>query len=407
MLDPRLYPYQREGARFLADRERAYLADPMGLGKTVQAIQAVFLSCGFNGGVRPRVLVVCPASLVRQWESEIEEWGGNDSFGGSDWYVLSYGKLRDIAGFGFYDFMIFDEAHYLKNPEAVRTTAAVELAATKLRGSLWLLSGTPMPNDPRELWVPARLMGVDAGLGYWDWARRYCDMVRFKVRNRWVNKVRGGKRLHELEAMFRPVMLRREADRVLKDLPPLRVTTERLGVTARDLGITDHMLKCSDSDESAMRQIGKAKAQHIAKVLADELERGEYGKIVVMCQHHDVMEEYGVALRDFGVVRLDGTMGLAHRVRAVSAFEHEDNRVFVVQQQAGGVGLNLQCASEMVMAEPDWSPDVNRQAIKRIHRIGQDSPCRARLFMLPGSRDEKVLKAVALKMQMQKEVGLS
>ena len=91
----------------------------------------------------------------------------------------------------------------------------------------------------------------------------------------------------------------------------------------------------------------------------------------------------------------------------IDAFTDDSGvRVFLGQQQSAGEALNLQAASEVVLVEPAWTPDANRQAIKRVHRIGQKDPCRARMFGVEGTLDEAVMKVILLKTQLQTTVGL-
>jgi SNF2 family DNA or RNA helicase len=92
---------------------------------------------------------------------------------------------------------------------------------------------------------------------------------------------------------------------------------------------------------------------------------------------------------------------------AVDNFTNDPRcRVFLAQQTSAGEAINLQAASEIVLVEPAWSPDANRQSVKRIHRIGQDNPCRARIFGVAGSIDAAVMGTVAQKVGHQTEVGL-
>jgi len=149
------------------------------------------------------------------------------------------------------------------------------------------------------------------------------------------------------------------------------------------------------------------KAPLIAKTISNELDDRQYHKIVVLYHHTAVGDILHEALKDFGIVRLDGRSSDRDRMIAIARFSGDDDvRVFLGQQTSAGTGLNLQVANEIVLVEPAWSPDDNRQAVKRVHRIGQENPCRARVFAVSGTLDEAVMKTIALKTQLQETVGL-
>jgi SNF2 family DNA or RNA helicase len=95
----------------------------------------------------------------------------------------------------------------------------------------------------------------------------------------------------------------------------------------------------------------------------------------------------------------------ARRQEEIDGFQKHGG-IFLAQQTAAGIGITLTRAHEIVLVEPSWSPSDNDQAIKRIHRIGQDKPCRARIFLVPDSLDEAVMGTLLRKQKMLTEVGL-
>lgn len=146
---PDLYSYQRRGAAFLGTRNRAYLADQYGLGKSAQAATAARIVDNTCERA-PRTTIVCPAVAVPMWQSEWEKWTGPGQPN-----ILSYDRLRrDPKRAGNPDLVILDEAHYLKNMTAKRSHVAYQLAQNA--PIAWLLSATPMPNHPGELWAPIK-----------------------------------------------------------------------------------------------------------------------------------------------------------------------------------------------------------------------------------------------------------
>ena len=398
-----LYPYQKVGAEFLATSARAYLCDEMGLGKTPQAIVAG--SMADYGGFG---LVICPASVVANWRSELRAWGG---VWGRSVNVVSYASAHHEQGEP-YSTVILDEAHYAKNPEAKRTKVALGIA--KKADRAWLLSGTPMPNDPRELYAPIEALWPEVieALGIRDfdhWTTTFCQRHLRRVRKRRYFAITGSKNIPKLTAQLRGKWLRRLTKDVLKDLPDLRVDLFRLSLKESERAAVQRIL-ASDEDwkrpkPNTRRDLGAIKGGAIGDLVDEELRNGYYDRVVVMFHHLDVAEVLRDRIDDATAI-ISGSLSAARRQAVIDEFNGGKFPVLLVQQQAGGTGINLQSSAEIILAEPDWSPDINRQAIKRIHRIGQTRSCRARIFAAPDTYDEKIMETIKGKILMQKEVGL-
>ncbi len=184
-----LFPHQVEGVAFLLRRRRAILADDMGLGKTRQAIVA--LRTAEPGGP---YLVVCPASVKRNWAREIEAAAPNatvrildgqavDGLPGAEWVVVNYDvlarhveALQHVGWAGF----VFDEAHYIKNHKSQRSKHSRALvdgaAGVAEEGPLvYALTGTPLTNRPRDLFPLLQLVAHPLGKSFLSFAKRYCD----------------------------------------------------------------------------------------------------------------------------------------------------------------------------------------------------------------------------------------
>ena len=395
-----LYPFQREGVDFLKARDRAYLGDEMGLGKTVQTLVAAY-ELGLES-----VVVVCPASLTSNWEKEAAEWAP-----GVDVYPVSYDRVRIDKAFPHPDpqLVILDEAHYLKNPKAKRTKTLIYLLKNVRR--IWLLSGTPMPNDPRELYVPARILNPRGTRDFtaWKWMHTFCQVIE----SHWGPKVVGVKNAGKLREIFRDHFTGRRLNEVSLDLPPLRITTQSLPPVGKLPEELHEALRAMEQEElygegaSRLRRLlGELKAPLVADQIYEEMEDGAYDAIVVMAYHRSVLDVLEHRLKSLGVSRVDGSTPGRRRQEQVELFQRGKTAIFLGQQTAAGVGLTLTRASELVLVEPDWSPENNNQAIKRIHRISQDAPCRARIFTIPGTLDASVMGTLARKTRMIEEVGL-
>lgn len=392
----RLYPYQEVGRDFLLSRRRVYLADKMGLGKSAQAITAART---LNPG---RTIIVAPASAVPNWHAEWEKWGGP-----GEPEIISYAaaaRLRDRRLRA--PLVVLDEAHYAKSPSAKRTRHALALAQRAERA--FLLSATPMPNSPVELYAPVKYLWPEVleELGIRtaaEWMHHFCKVRRTKYGDK-PYAVKNGAQLREILSRF---MLRRTPEDVGLDLPPLRVDLHRLPREDADLSAYEHMEADEQAYASSLRRVlGVAKAPAVARLIHEELESKQYRKIVVLYYHREVGNILRQSFENAGhtVVGFDGSTPQPQRWDAIQAFQTGDAEVFLAQQMSAGVAINLTAANEIVLVEPAWTPDDNSQAIARIRRIGQDRPCRARIFAIAGTIDMNVMATIKAKVKMQREV---
>lgn len=421
-----LFPYQQTGVEFLAARDRALLADGMGLGKTAQAIVAA------NMVGAKTVVVVCPAIARTNWRREWDRWGT-----GQDLHVYSYDaivrrasakdELKALAP----DVLILDEAHYLKSRTSKRTKAFYGpflrgdgLAACAKR--VWLLTGTPCPNDVTELYPhlrglwPELLPGDGKFQTYLD---RYVlwDATPFGM------KILGNKKaaLPELRAVLSSVMLRRRAEEVLKDLPPImwqEVTLDpgRLDpalaaieaspeIKALRAVLEDPNATLEDADQIALATLrkitGQRKAELVVDLVREELRENAYQKVLIFAHHVDVIERMRAALDEFGAVMILGRSPQTQRDQAIDAFQNDPFcQVFIGQIQACATAVTLTATNQVVFAEMSWTPADNLQAAKRAHRIGQDRPVMVRTVSLAGSIDEAITRTLARKSRQINEV---
>jgi SNF2 family DNA or RNA helicase len=447
-------PFQVEGAGWLAARRRALLADEMGLGKTCQAIIAA------DHVAARDVLVLAPAAVCVGWVREFAAWGRMHrparivrqpgDADGEGVRVVSYDKARDPPVLNAlrsrrWDLLVCDEADYLKNPHAARTKAVLGPRCDETAGLVscatyaWGLTGTPMPNSADELWAPLRAFGPralgDPPMSYRTFRKRFCTEVPIGEGR---SKIVGLRNKDELRSRMAPHVLRRRMDDVLPALPPM--THEEIslapGAGAAELAAmladdpelsalstrlfalslvlddsalateTGQLLQTLSADSvSRLRQrTGAVKARVLGPVLAAEMS-GSEDKVVVMVWHTEALDSLQDALAPFGAVRLDGQTKPAERQEAIDAFQSDPGtRVFLGQILAAGAGITLTAGAEIVFAELSWSPRDNAQAARRIRRIGQDRPTRARYPHLAGTIDEAVIRTLRRKTQDIKEI---
>ena len=401
-----LRSYQAFGAKYMLAQKRTILGDEMGLGKTIQALAA--MSHLWHERAGSHFFVVAPAGLVWNWEREIsarapfpafvlhgdeaeaqlERWRAE---GGTA--ITSYATLRNLElgrevlpeGTSI-SMLVADEAHYLKNPEARRTKATRVLVDRSDR--VCLLSGTPLENHPREFVHLIRLVHPEivAALDEADVsAETRADAGRFH------REVAG-------------VYLRRNQRDVLTELPE-RIEVEEwieLDDTAERAA---YAAEVSDGDFMGMRRattltgdvFASSKGERLAEILEDHRESGR--KVIVFSFFLDVLEALS---KRFDVVgTISGSVPPKDRIELVDRLGAiEGHAILAIQIDAGGTGLNLQCASAVVLTEPQLKPTTEAQAIARAHRMGQTERVVVHRLLARGTVDERVWKLLGEKSEL-------
>jgi SNF2 family DNA or RNA helicase len=417
-----LREYQRDGIGWLHQLNQlncpSLLADEMGLGKTLQVLN--FLSSKDALGKIP-VLVVCPASVVPVWQTEV-----NRFFPGTPMRVLSrlqpfdsgepalwissYTQLRrnkhlleDIQ----FEYAILDEAQSIKNPDAKVTHACLSIKSRHRMA----LTGTPMENRPLDLWTLFRFLMP----GFLGTRRHFEDQVKSDAD--FVDRLR---------TQIHPFILRRTKDAVAKDLPPKveidwicpltpvqRRCYEDLtsGAATEFKGSLNSLMKdkrmhlfslltrlrqaCCDPvllpDHPVSATSHSGKLQSLTKRLGEAFEGGS--KVVVFSQFVQFLRrakaEVKMEFPDVPQVELTGAT--IDRERPVQRFEElEGPAVFFISLRAGGTGLNLQVADYVFLLDPWWNPAVEAQAIDRVHRIGQQKRVIVYRMITKGTIEERI-----------------
>lgn len=381
----KLYPYQEIAVDWLLDRNHAYLAADMGLGKTAITITALIRLQYKN------VLVVCPAIVRDHWLKEIEKWGGKDS-----WVVSSYEKAQKLAT--PFSCIVFDEAHYLKSKDSSRTKALLlnKNAVAKDAYKLIFLSGTPAPNNVSELWPVLKAMGC-VGERYSEFVSKYCTFETVYIPGgRSIQVVSGSKRdkLPELKIRIEPYILRITKQQAEIDLPSVVMSTvevegvrescfgdvrEKSFIKNFSEGILEsgnlEALQAVSSSVATLRRLHSLrKVEAVAKLIAMEVGLGLYEKIVVFAHHQEAIENLTVELADRGVRALYMHGGTSAESRALIVEKFQENpfvSVIICGIQSTGIGINLHAANQVLFLEQSYVPGENAQAIARCARIGQ------------------------------------
>ncbi|MFC6287403.1 DEAD/DEAH box helicase [Nocardioides sp. GCM10027113] len=441
-----LMPHQARLVAAAAAGHRTFLlADEPGLGKTAQALLAAQAADAFP------LLVVVPNVVKMNWAREAGLWipgrtatvihgDGHDIDGFADVVVVNYEVLdRHVGWIGNHGFrgMVVDEAHFIKNKTSQRSQHVLQLSE-RIRSRigrplLMALTGTPLINDIEDFqaiweflgWIDAKkplaeLMETleETGLtpqdpGFYPAARR-CVVDLGIVRRRKVDVAADipARRVADL-----PVELDDEAGRSIREaeqeLARRLVARYESALATRKSGAVvdgiDHELvrrvatweredtstPTGENVFTMMRRIGQAKAG-LAADYAAQLARS-VGKVVFFAKHVDVMDaaEETFARRGLRYSSIRGDQTTASRQKNIDAFVNDpDVAVVVCSLTAAGVGLNLQVASNMVLAELSWTDAEQTQAIDRVHRIGQSEPVTAWRVIAAQTIDTRIAELI-------------
>ena len=427
--DQELSPFQIAGVEYALRRDHTLIGDQPGLGKTMQAI------CFCNEIKAKKVLVLCPANIRLQWWKRIQEWttlpgrytvhaimhGKHGVNPHAAFTIVSYDLARTppiwraLAEERF-DVLILDEGHYLKTIDALRTRTVfgggdkpVAASLSSRAGAILDLTGTPLPNRPREAYTAARGLCWDSidFLSEDRFSKRFNPSItRFTDDGRpWIDEKSGrhGELQSRLRANFMVRRLKRDVLPQLK-LPILDIVhvdeTAAVKAALRAeslLQIDPENLEGVDAEilgeiATVRRMMGVAIAPLAADYTDMVLEGGEE-KVVVFYYHKEVRGILEQRLAKYRPLVIDGSTPPSRRGAIVEQFAARGARVLLGQILAVGTGTDgLQDACQRgIAAEPDWVPGVNEQAINRLDRMGQAGTVQFDFLVARGSFSERIL----------------
>lgn len=447
------FPHQIEGAKFLAERPFAVLADEPRVGKTGTAIMAA------DGVGARNILVVTTASGRGVWRKGFNDWS---VFGRPLQILTPKDKLRpdtrvavvgwpSVADYALrvqllardWDVLILDEGHYAKSFEAKRTQAVFgtigfngsilkDYALCRKAGLVWHLTGTPMPNSPFDLYPVLASCAFDAlredhSKGWPNvtleasFKKRYCKVKPKKIGHgwsaRWIDVIVGGQSLDELRQRCEGMILRRTQQDVgirppTFDTLPLIVTDaqrRKIEAAAGDMQAIMAAVESGSTKDMEMhlgplrRLTGAIKAEAVVQAVKEEFESG-LDRIVLAYWHKEVAEILIAGLSEFGVVGIDGATPPAAREANVAAFQRGDARVFLGQIAAAGEAIDLSAACELMIVEPSFIPSQMKQIALRVTNHTQTRQVRVRVATLDGSIDDAVQTSLLRKWSAINEV---
>ncbi|GIJ23148.1 DEAD/DEAH box helicase [Micromonospora lutea] len=426
-LSATLRNYQLDGLAWLLRNAElglgSCLADDMGLGKTVSAI-AFHLALRERGGTAP-TLVVCPASVLRNWELEARRFAPTQRvvrYHGAaraldqdaDLVITTYATVRNdhaLLKATRWGLVIADEAQMVKN-DSSKTARALRVIPTAHRLAL---SGTPIQNSLDDLWALL------------DWTTPGLLSSKSAFRRHYSGPIRNGAeaprlRLARLTGLV--VLRRRKGDPdIAPELPAKTVSHQAVALTNEQIGlyqavVDDSLTRIADLDENARRgrilalltalkQICNHPAQYL-KETGPHL-AGRSGKLDALTDIIDITSAEGspalvftqfVAMgrlivdhlrdRGVGVDFLHGGLDITQRQHLIDAFQRGELANLVLSTHAAGTGLTLTRAEHVIHYDQWWNPAVEDQATDRAHRIGQTHPVQVHRLVCEGTLEERI-----------------
>ena len=431
-LDRTLRPYQKQGVYWMRFLEEAglcgLLADEMGLGKTLQTLTWLSLPRTKDNGQQTEAkpaLIVCPTSLVRNWEAEAQKFtpwlkvlvvsGPNraDDFGkipAADLVVTSYALLQRDFEQAYYDkefsALVIDEAQHIKNRDT-KNAKAVKAINAKQRLAL---TGTPIENSVADAWSIFDFLMPDYLGDYESFKTNYEDRIQPKNEDA-ADGQESTEALSRLKRKIHPFIMRRVKKTVAKDLPDKIVKVSYCPMSEEAQEEYVAALRKTRSDASGLvRQKGFAKSKFEILAMLTKLRqiasRGKKDafleqlrsaidgghKVLVFSQFVTQLKALADELRDSGTpfCYLDGST--KDRLGECNRFNRDAKiPVFLISLMAGGTGLNLTGADMVMHYDPWWNPAVEDQATDRAHRIGQKKTVYVMKMIASSTIEEKVL----------------
>lgn len=445
-INAKLRPYQLSGFNWLQVLYElnwgGCLADDMGLGKTLQAI--CFLQYLKEKNKKTTSLVVCPTSLIYNWENELQKfapalkyyihYGSSrffslEHFEKYDIIITSYGTMRsDIHKLQKhrFEYVILDESQNIKNPDAMVTKAA-QLLKAKNR---FILSGTPVQNNTFDLYAQMHFLNPGF-LGSKEFFK-----TEFATP---IDKYGSKEKSLQLRKLIYPFILRRTKEQVATDLPDKTETIlwcemnkeqrsvyneyknyyrhrlmhkiEEDGMGNASFYILEGLLRLRQiCDSPALindKEVTTSESIKLEELLLEILENTGGHKVLVFSQFTQMLGLIKDAFIENKIshLYLDGSTPAAKRKDLVAQFQNDPEiKTFLISLKAGGVGLNLTAADYVYLIDPWWNPAVEEQAIDRTHRIGQTQKVFAYKMICKDTVEEKILQLQQKKKSLSKEL---
>ncbi|MBP6540426.1 MAG: hypothetical protein KA234_08865 [Saprospiraceae bacterium] len=445
-INAQLRPYQETGYQWMQVLDEiswgGCLADDMGLGKTLQTITFLsYIKDKYNG---PTSLIICPTSLIYNWESELKKFApelkyhifyglgrtfSDEHFNDYDIIISSYGIVRNdietLVKFQW-EYVILDESQAIKNPDAI-STKAVQLLQARNK---FILSGTPLQNNTFDIFAQFNFLNPGLLGGKEFFRQEFANPI-----DKNGDKDAG----MMLRKLIKPFMLRRTKAEVATDLPEKTETIlwcqmdknqktlydeykdyyrhalmqkiETDGIAKSGVYILEGLLRlrqiCDDPRLVKDKDTKPFKGVKIKELVREIQENMGNHKMLVFSQFTEMLALIREEMNENKIkyCYLDGSTPATQRREQVDIFQSDaDINVFLISLKAGGVGLNLTEADYVYIVDPWWNPAVEQQAIDRTHRIGQKNKIFAYKMICKDSVEEKIITLQEKKLSISKEI---
>jgi SWI/SNF-related matrix-associated actin-dependent regulator 1 of chromatin subfamily A len=398
-----LLSHQMDGIRFAYHKKRSIIADEMGVGKTLQAIAIIILTCQ---GAHQRFCIICPSILCDVWMSECVRWTPSKSV-----LVIRSSKDSELDNLREYNgvivsyncsiqkdvlkrlkklkitTLILDESHYIKNKRSKRTKAI--FAISNEIDYVLLLSGTPF-SKPVEMFTQLHIMDDRLFLSFFkyntndktSYVGRYCMPKIEKCKFGTVWNLNGNDRILELRYIISLFMIRRTKEHVLSGLPK----------KMRYVINIDDNVKEQKNDSYINKFINTSNRKcNIMKRILDpliQLYQSRNQSIVIFGHHKAMIETIKKAIEKYTFFVIDGKTSSDNRKMYTNQFQSSESfEIMLLSIQAASTGITLTKASVVIFAEILFGPDTVLQAEDRCHRLGQKSPVDVIYIILRQSTD--------------------
>jgi len=392
-----LRPYQIFGAKYALFSKRTLLGDEMGLGKTIQALAVVNHLYREN---KVYTIVISPLSVLANWKREVEKWTDLEChiFRGKDQHATftnwiknggvlmtnfeQAGKLLKKKNIKRTHFVIVDEAHYIKNPDAKRSKTTNKLA--KIAEYALFMTGTPLENKVREMQQLISVLQPELAKGF--------STTEFLQHP------------DNFKQYISSVYLRRKRDEVLKELPEIEMAELWSDFSKIEQDYYDDAVNLGPAGLMKMRRAGfygqsTSQSEKIEQLIDICTEAKENGHKVLIFSYFKIVLN---ALANFfsdkeleGIIT--GGVSTNQRQTIIDNFSKSNKTVLMSQIEAGGVGLNIQSANIVILCEPQWKPSTENQAISRVYRMGQTRNVIVYRLLTEESIDETMLDILGYK----------
>ncbi len=423
-------PYQLKGFAWMYSTLKKGLgvciADDMGLGKTLQVI-AVLLKLKQENRLNKQVLVICPTTILGNWQREIQRFapdlkakiyhGEDKAFDNSvDIVITTYTHARLYSDFFSnreWTMLVIDEAQNIKNP-TTEQTKAIKSIPTEFRIAM---SGTPIENRLTELWSIFDFLNPDfLGTLKWFKTEYALPIESYKIKSK----------IEQFKKLTSPFMIRRlKSDKsIITDLPDKIVREEYCYLSKEQIVIYQSVVKegmeillkldgiarrgkvfqmitalkqiCNHpahfTKKKSLHPNLSGKSQRLLSLLASILPTGE--KTILFTQYTemgeillDILEKHVCIKADF----FHGSLGRSAREEMIADFQNDESKkLLLISLKAGGTGLNLVQATNVIHYDLWWNPAVEDQATDRAYRIGQTKNVRVHRLITIGTFEEKI-----------------